>query len=118
MSHNALFMGWGDPVYGREETGLGVFNESLEFFGRLQQDGRIESFEVVLLDPHGGDLSGFILLRGSHDNLSALRGDGEFRRLLARAALVVQSFGAVDATLGEDVGNELELYRTAAADLS
>ena len=118
MADHGLFIGWGDPVYGREESGLGVFNEAVEYYGRLQQDGRIESFEVALLDPHGGDLAGFILLRGNRENLSALRGEEEFRRVLTRASLVVQSLGAVDAILGEEVGKELEVYRAAAADLS
>jgi hypothetical protein len=118
MADNALFIGWGDPVFGREESGLGVFNEAVGYYGQLQQDGRIESFEVALLDPHGGDLAGFILLRGSRENLAALRGDEEFRRILTRASLVVQSLGAVDAILGNEVARELEVYRQAAADVS
>ena len=67
MAEAGLFIGWGAPVRGREAKGLEVFNESIEFWGRLQEAGRIESFEVVLLFPHGGDLYGFALLRGSHD---------------------------------------------------
>src|SRR5215211_4002382 len=56
MAEAALFIGWGAPISGREATGLEIFNESVEYWGRLQQEGRIESFEVVLLYPYGGDL--------------------------------------------------------------
>jgi hypothetical protein len=118
MADHGLFIGWGDPVYGREEKGLGVFNESMEYYGKLQQDGRIESFEVGLLDPHGGDLAGFVILRGSRENLAAIRGDEEFRRLLTRASLIIQSLGVVDTIFGNEVAKELDVYRSAAADLS
>lgn len=58
MAEAGLFVGWGAPVRGRETKGLEIFNESVAYWGRLQQEGRIESFEVVLLYPHGGDLAG------------------------------------------------------------
>jgi hypothetical protein len=118
MAEAALFVGWGAPVTGREGTGLAVFNESVEYWGRLQQEGRIESFEVVLLYPHGGDLSGFALLRGSHDQLNQVGGEDEFLRLTARAGLVVQSLGVVRAILGEGLGPQIELYRQAMAEVT
>ena len=54
----ALFIGWGQVVRGREKRAVQVFNESVEYWGGLQGDGKIEDFEVVLLTPHGGDLQG------------------------------------------------------------
>ena len=84
MAEAGLFIGWGAPVRGREAKGLEVFNEGVEYWGRLQQEGRIESFEVVLLYPHGGDLAGFSLLRGSHAQLNDVGGDEEFLRLTSR----------------------------------
>jgi hypothetical protein len=50
---NAMFIGWGAVVRGREKQALQVFQESMEYYGKLQQDGRIESFDVLLLAPHG-----------------------------------------------------------------
>ena len=65
MADAALFIGWGQVVRGREKRAVQVFNESVEYWGKLQADGKIDDFEVVLLTPHGGDLQGFALLRGS-----------------------------------------------------
>ena len=65
MADAGLFIGWGEVVRGREERAVEVFGETVEYYGRLQADGRIESFEPCLLEPHGGDLAGFILIRGS-----------------------------------------------------
>ena len=97
MADAALFIGWGQVVRGREKRAVQVFNESVEYWGGLQGDGKIEDFEVVLLTPHGGDLQGFALLRGSEDQVAALRADEEFGRRVARADLIVESQGVVDA---------------------
>jgi hypothetical protein len=118
MVDRGLFIGWGAPVYGREEKGLGVFNESIEYYGTLQQEGRLESFEVGLLDPHGGDLEGFVLLRGTRDQMAALRGDEEFRRLVTRASLIIQSLGVVDVVLGDALGQEIGVYQAAASEFA
>jgi hypothetical protein len=56
---------------------------------------------VVILTPHGGDLQGFALLRGSEDQVAALRADEEFQRRVARADLIIESRGVVDAAIGE-----------------
>jgi hypothetical protein len=118
MAEAGLFIGWGAPVRGREAKGLDVFNESVEYWGRLQQDGRIESFEVVILYPHGGDLAGFSLLRGTHDQLNKLGGDEDFLRLTARAGIIVEGLGIVRAALGEGLGQQVQLYQQAIGELT
>jgi hypothetical protein len=65
-----LFIGWGAPVRGREAKGLEVFNEALAYSGRLQQEGVIEGFETAILEPHGGELQGLVLIRGSQEKLA------------------------------------------------
>ncbi len=113
MADAALFVGWGPPIPGRETRGLEVFNEALAFHGGLQDSGDIESIEVAFLSPHGGDLSGFLLIRGSEDQMAALRLNREFQRINARASLVVQDLGVVDAVVGEGVGEQVALYQDA-----
>ena len=73
----------------RERQAVKVFNETFEYYSRLQQEGEIESFEPILLEPHGGELSGFYLLRGDRDKLARIRSSEEFERLTARAELIV-----------------------------
>jgi hypothetical protein len=117
MADAALFVGWGQVVRGREKRALQVFNESVEYWGGLQGDGKIEDFEIVLLTPHGGDLQGFALLRGSEDQIGALRADEEFQRRIARADLIVESQGVVDAVIGEGIARGLEQYQGEIDDL-
>jgi hypothetical protein len=118
MAEAGLFIGWGAPVHGREAKGLEVFNEGVEFWGRLQQQGRIESFEVVLLYPHGGDLAGFSLLRGTHEQLNDVGGDEEFLRLTTRAGLIVEGLGVVRAVLGEGLEQQIGLFQQAVQDVT
>ena len=72
MATGALVIGWGPAVRGREQKALQVFNEAIQYYTRLQQQGTIESFEPVALEPHGGDLEGFLLIRGDRVDLDDL----------------------------------------------
>src|SRR6266540_6006830 len=95
MADAGLFIGWGQVVRGREDRALDVFNETLELYGQLQSDGRIEDFEVALLDPHGGELQGYAMLRKSEDQIDAIRGDEDFQRMMTKASLVVDDLGLI-----------------------
>ena len=115
MADRILFIGWGAPVRGREERGLDVFNEAVGFYGRCQQEGRIESFDVILLEPHGGGLSGYMELHGTAEQLNALQEDDEFRRILVDASLIIDELGVVRGAANEGVAREMEMYRAAIA---
>lgn len=110
MADAAIFVGWGQPARARERQALQVFRRATGYCGRLQEEGRLESFEFVLIQPHGGDLHGFVMLRGTRRDLDAIRSEDEFVRLSARASLVVDDFGVVDAYVGEGLARRLEVF--------
>ncbi len=118
MAESGIFIGWGTPLAGRERQALAVFNEVLQYYGGLQQRGEIESFEPVNLQPHGGDLGGFLLIRGSHEQINRLWTDAEFQRLNNRGLLVVSSFGVVGAFLGEGMQQNFASYQAQLDDLT
>jgi hypothetical protein len=111
MADAGLFIGWGEVVRGREERALEVFNETLQFYGHLEANGQIESFEPCLLQPHGGDLAGFVLLRGTQEQMDAVRNDDDFQRHVTRAGFIVDSLGVIDAALGEELGRQMGIYQ-------
>ncbi len=117
MADAGLFIGWGEVVRGREERALEVFNETIQFYGQLQADGRIESFEPCLLEPHGGDLAGFALLRGSQEQIDAVHNDEEFERLMTRANFIVDNLGVIQAAIGEELGRQIGIYQTEVAEM-
>jgi len=118
MADAAIFIGWGPPIAGRERKAFQVFGEVIGYYTELQQRGEIESFEPVALEPHGGDLSGFMLIRGSREQMNRLRASDENQRLIARGQLIVQNFGAVDAYVGEGVGRLFGVYQQQIEDLT
>jgi hypothetical protein len=117
MAGDALFLGWGPVVRGRELKALEVFQETLTYYTKLQEDGPIDSFEPVLLAPHGGGLAGFILLRGARASLDEVRSSEEFQRLVTRAAAVVDEIGVIDAYTGEGLGRQMARFRSVSDEL-
>lgn len=118
MADAGIFIGWGEPVRGREHEAIQVFNEAVAYYTRLQEEGVIESWEPVLLERHGGDLDGFFLLRGEQQKLAELRMTEEFQHLALRASLFVESLGVVGAAVGERVAAEMAYYEEQVATLA
>ncbi|HXZ70487.1 MAG TPA: hypothetical protein VEH31_06360, partial [Streptosporangiaceae bacterium] len=115
---SGLFIGFGAPVRGRERQAIKVFNEAFEYYSRLQQEGEIESFEPVLLEPHGGELGGFFLLRSDQDKLARIRSSAEFERLTVQGQLVVENLGIVGAALGGRLVSQLSMFGEQAEELT
>jgi len=118
MADAGLFIGYGFPVRGREAKAVQVFNEANQFWATLQQQGQIESFEVGLLEPHGGELNGFSLVRGSPEQLAQVRLSPEFQRLTTRAQLIVDDLGIVGVMLGQRLAEQIARFLQQAGELA
>ena len=112
MADRVRVISWGEPVRGREERALEVFNEAVGLSGRMQQDGRIESFDIVLLNPNG-QTGGFMLLRGSNEQIAALDQDEEFQRNTVDATLIVENLRHDLGYTNEGVAQQMALYQEA-----
>jgi hypothetical protein len=110
MAGDALFLGWGQVARGREQLALEVFQESLAYYGKLQQDGVIDSFDATLLAPHAGDLAGFFIMHGERSALESLRSSPEFIRVVTRASAVVDNVGVVNAYSGEALAEVMGIF--------
>jgi len=118
MADAALFIGWGNAVRGRESKALSVFGDAVAFYTQLQESGEIESFEPVFLEPHGGDLAGFFLVRGDREALARLRVREDVQRLNARAGLIVEGFGVVGASVASGVDEQMGYFQAAIDELA
>src|SRR5437588_5873422 len=114
MADRMLFIGWGDPVRGAEERAIEVFNEALGILGRKQQEGQIEGFDVALLAPNT-DLGGYITVRGTGEQITALREDPEFQRNTLDSTLVVDGIRHVEGYTNEGVATQMAMYQEAIA---
>jgi hypothetical protein len=113
MADRMLMIGWGAPVRGREERGLEVFNEAMGIAGQMQQEGRIEKFEVRLLGPNASGLDGYMELHGSAEQIAGVKEDPDFRRNTIDAAQIVEGLTHVDGVVNEGVAELLGMYQEA-----
>jgi hypothetical protein len=109
VSDTALFVGWGGTYPGREKVARMHFAEWLEILTQLKAEGEIESFETVLLAPHGGELDGFTLVHGAPEKLAALQMREDLHRLQTRAMLDHAKFSVIWAITRDGVERELSL---------
>jgi hypothetical protein len=110
-----MFFGWNRPVPGREVEAAEIFNAGMVFWTQKQQEGKIESFEPVLLARHGGDLNGFVLVRGEQEKINAILHSNEFKDLSLRIDHVVLGWGVIPAYVGEGVAEEMGRWQKMIA---
>jgi len=115
MADAGLFIGWGEVVRGREDRAVDIFNETVEMYGQMQADGRIESFDLALLNPHGGELQGFAMLRGSEAQIDAVARDEDFQRVMTKASLLVDDLGIIPAAINEGLARAMSIYQEEIA---
>jgi hypothetical protein len=118
MADAALLISWGVPARGREGKAVAVFGEAVAYWSGLQNQGQIESFETGLLEPVGGELAGFALLRGGAEQLARLRLTPDFQRVTTRAQLVVEDLSIAGVALGQRLADQMSLFQQQVADLT
>jgi hypothetical protein len=114
MADRCLLTTWGEVARGREERAVECFNETVGYYGRAQQEGRIESFDTVLCSPNGV-LDGYIKVEGTAQQLAAMKEDREFQRIMAEAGTIVDDLAITDAVCNQGVADQMEIFREAIA---
>lgn len=111
MDRNVIFFAWDRAIPGREQISGAHFDEFVEYLTAQAQGGAIQGFDVVFLDPHGGDLNGFFLVRGDSASLDALTSTTEWAEHMTRAILHLEGSGAVRGSTGDSVAARMDLWR-------
>ena len=70
------------------------------------------------MQPHGGELGGFVLIRGERSKLDAMVASDEFVRIVMRAQIAVDNMGVVNVFLAEGVEKLMGAFLESAADLT
>jgi len=110
MADHVLFLGWNRVVAGREQQAMKLWQKFMEFNTGLQSEGKIESFEPVILSAHGGDLNGFIMIRGDAEKLAKVRADDVFGDLAIEANYCLDKFGIVVGFIGDSIKDQLSRW--------
>lgn len=110
MADRVIFMGWNRAVSGREQQALQLFQKAMEFWGKLQAEGRIESFEPVLLSNHGGDLNGFVMVKGEAGKLSEIQEDNTFIDFAVEADYCLEGYGVIAGYIGDSLADRFSRW--------
>jgi hypothetical protein len=111
MSSNALVLGWNRAQTGREKISIELFGEFVAYVTGLQKEGKITSFEPVFMDPHGGDMNGFFLIKGDAQKLDAVVASDQWIAFATRGAIIMQGFGVVRGAVGDEIGKRMALFQ-------
>lgn len=103
MAKGALLVGWGEIIPGREKAAQATLNNAMQYIIRLQQEGKIDRFEVVALEPHGSDLNGFVFITGDRETVAQLRAEDEFVSVMVGVQLVHRNVRVVGAYTGAEM---------------
>ncbi len=117
MGDSALLITWGPAAAGRERHAVELFRESLEFFTKLVGERRIASVEPFFVEPYGGTLDGFFLIRGEQRELAMLRIDDDFRKMAVKAQVVMQNFAVIGAITGKRLNKHMAWFADAALEV-
>jgi hypothetical protein len=111
VERNIILFGWNRSIPGREKTSATHFQEFVGYLEGLQREGTIQGFDAVFLDPHGGDLNGFFLIRGESPKLDTLVADSEWSDQMTRAILHLEGAGAIRGSTGDQAMARMELWK-------
>jgi hypothetical protein len=110
MDTNVILFGWSTPIAGRERISAQHFEEFTKYLGGLQQRGAIQSFDTVFLDPHGGDLNGFFLIKGEPAKLNELLSSKEWVTHITRAMHHLNGVGVIRGVTGDKIMERFALW--------
>lgn len=118
MSKGSLFVGWGALIPGREQAAQQVLREAIQYLHDLQKAGMIDKFEAVALEPHGGNLAGFVLVQADKDTLAGLRVSDEFVRITVRVQFVHSHVSVIGAWTGPEMQALFEMWDRQSDELT
>ena len=76
------------------------------------------NFEVAILNPTGGDVGGFFLIRGTAQQMDTLRRDDEFQVLLNRVQLIADGLRVADAIVDEAIAQQITRFDKVVGQLA
>jgi hypothetical protein len=110
MGSSVLLFGWNRSIAGREKVSAGHFDEFVNYLSGLQRSGAIQGFDVVFLDPHGGDFNGFFLIKGESSQLDRVISTNEWITHITRASLHLEGSGVVRGVTGDEVMKRMVIW--------
>lgn len=110
MKSDVIFFAWNRAIPAREHLSGKHFEEFNHYLTELQNAAKIESYEVVFLNHHGGDLNGFFLIKGDAAQLDEILASEQWRNHMIRASFHLEGAGEVRGVTGDLVLERMRIW--------
>ena len=112
MLDAGLLISWGEVDPSRQEQALlRLFSEVVAYYDKLLEEGRISGFEPFVL---GGralrGVRGFMIVRGTPEQITAVRHDDELLGYVSRAGRLIEDVGVHELYLGGTLRHTMEPF--------
>jgi hypothetical protein len=118
MSNHVVFFGWDRPIPGREAMAQELFSTFLNVLETARKNGQVDSYEPVLIDPHGGDLNGFFLIRGEQKGLDTFLHSEPFVDVRVRAHAYLMGTGTLRGVVGQELQSRMTRWHKIVNEVS
>jgi hypothetical protein len=104
----AIYVSWGASVAGREAKSLEVFMHAVEYYGRLEKEGKIAALRTYVASTGSTQFSGFMVIEGEVAQLRTLVDSDEYKTILTKARHLVEDVNVVHCVTGNEVGHSIQ----------
>lgn len=108
--HNVVLFAWNRSLPGREPLSAQHFQDFVAYLQALKVQGGIESFDPVLLEPHGAGVHGFFIVRGASEKLQTLTASPEWVEHQVRAMMHLEGPAVMRGVTGSAVAERMALW--------
>lgn len=113
VEHNTVVISWGLPPAGREGFAGELLMNRSAYLEKHKKSGKIDSYEILIMAPHGGDPAGLLIIRGAHQNLIWMLDDTEFQDQNMRAMSCLTHYAVLPAFGGALVPEVMKMWAKA-----
>ena len=108
---HCLFLGWNRAVPGHEKNSMEIFEGFLGYLGKLENDKKILNYEPVMLNAHGGDMNGFVLIRGTEEDLHKVTTTDDWQNWMVQGWMTMQGFGLIRGVMGDEMKTRMKRFQ-------
>ena len=110
MSDYGVSVTWGDPKTGREKKALECLAEATTNKDKAVANGKIASWDLVVLENSGTPPAGVIRIYGTEEQVEAYIRSDEFLDPFMKATLTVNNVGLRRFTTGAALAEQIGTY--------
>ena len=117
MADYGVAVTWGDVKAGREMKALELWADSVTLNEKAVADGRISSWDAIVLEPAGTPPAGVTRLYGSQDQIEQFIRSDDFQEIVQRVTLHLSNVGLRRFMTGDALAQGFARYTSLVQSL-